>query len=173
MLALAEWPAPDFSISGFWTYVGATIVVWLVNVVMGWVLDKIRGTAPPRTSRSGPELDEQRPARDAVPGRDVHRQRVLSNGDATGISIFIASRITSGARAWTTAPCSTSTRRTVPGIGRRDAALAAARSVPLRRRCRQRAVAPVSGEGQVEAPRRPPGVGRADEAGGGRAADAR
>ena len=34
MLALAEWIAPDFSINGFWTYVGATIVVWLVN----WVL---------------------------------------------------------------------------------------------------------------------------------------
>ena len=31
MLALAEWIAPDFSINGFWTYVGATIVVWLVN----------------------------------------------------------------------------------------------------------------------------------------------
>ena len=46
MLALAEWLAPHFSISGFWTYVGATIVVWLVNVVMGWLLDKIRGTSP-------------------------------------------------------------------------------------------------------------------------------
>ena len=43
MLALAEWIAPNFSISGFWTYIGATIVVWLVNVVMGWLLDKIRG----------------------------------------------------------------------------------------------------------------------------------
>src|SRR5437667_9876304 len=31
MLALAEWIAPNFSIDGFWTYVGATIVVWLVN----------------------------------------------------------------------------------------------------------------------------------------------
>jgi putative membrane protein len=31
MLALAEWIAPDFSINGFWTYIGATIVVWLVN----------------------------------------------------------------------------------------------------------------------------------------------
>ena len=43
MLALAEWLAPDFSINGFWTYIGATIVVWIVNVVMGWLLDKIRG----------------------------------------------------------------------------------------------------------------------------------
>jgi putative membrane protein len=40
MLALAEWIAPDFSIDGFWTYVGGTIVVWIVNVVvqslLGW-----------------------------------------------------------------------------------------------------------------------------------------
>jgi putative membrane protein len=41
MLALAEWIAPDFSINGFWTYVGATIVVWLVNVTVGWLLDKL------------------------------------------------------------------------------------------------------------------------------------
>ena len=38
MLALAEWIAPDFSIDGFWTYIGATIVVWLVNVAVGWLL---------------------------------------------------------------------------------------------------------------------------------------
>jgi putative membrane protein len=45
MLALAEWVAPDFSIDGFWTYVGATIAVWLVNVVVGWLLDRVRGGA--------------------------------------------------------------------------------------------------------------------------------
>jgi putative membrane protein len=43
MLALAEWVASDFSIDGFWTYVGATIVVWIVNVVVGFLLDRIRG----------------------------------------------------------------------------------------------------------------------------------
>ena len=48
MLALAEWIAPDFSIDGFWTYVGATIVVWLVNVTVGWFLDRVSGT--PRRS---------------------------------------------------------------------------------------------------------------------------
>jgi putative membrane protein len=37
MLALAEWIAPDFSIDGFWTYVGATIIVWLVN----WILNAL------------------------------------------------------------------------------------------------------------------------------------
>jgi putative membrane protein len=46
MLALAEWVAPDFSIDGFWTYVGATIVVWLVNVVMQSFLGAISGTKP-------------------------------------------------------------------------------------------------------------------------------
>jgi len=43
MLALAEWIAPNFSIDGFWTYVGATIVVWLVNVVLSALLDRISG----------------------------------------------------------------------------------------------------------------------------------
>jgi putative membrane protein len=42
MLALAEWIAPRFSIDGFWTYVGATIVAWLVNFVVGWLLDRTR-----------------------------------------------------------------------------------------------------------------------------------
>jgi putative membrane protein len=41
MLALAEWLTPDFSIDGFWTYIGATIVVWLVNLVVGWLLEKL------------------------------------------------------------------------------------------------------------------------------------
>jgi putative membrane protein len=43
MLALAEWVAGNFSIDGFWTYVGATIVVWLVNLIVGRLLDRIRG----------------------------------------------------------------------------------------------------------------------------------
>ena len=34
MLALAEWVAPHFVVNGFWTYVGATIVIWLVNLVI-------------------------------------------------------------------------------------------------------------------------------------------
>lgn len=43
MLALAEWVATRFSIDGFWTYIGATIVVWLVNVVVSKLLDLVRG----------------------------------------------------------------------------------------------------------------------------------
>jgi len=43
MLALAELIAPDFSIDGFWTYIGATIVVWIVNLVVGRLMGKVRG----------------------------------------------------------------------------------------------------------------------------------
>jgi putative membrane protein len=43
MLALAEWIAPDFTIDGFWTYVGATIVVWFVNFVVWRGLDYLEG----------------------------------------------------------------------------------------------------------------------------------
>ena len=44
MLGLAEWIASDFSINGFWTYVGATIVVWLVNWVLYSLLEnRFRG----------------------------------------------------------------------------------------------------------------------------------
>jgi putative membrane protein len=35
MVALAEWIAPNFSIDGFWAYVGTVVVVWLVN----WAAD--------------------------------------------------------------------------------------------------------------------------------------
>ena len=41
MLALAEWFAPDFVINGFWTYVGATIVVSLVNWLLYTLLDDV------------------------------------------------------------------------------------------------------------------------------------
>lgn len=33
MLLVTEWISPDLTITGFWTYVGATIVVGLVNWV--------------------------------------------------------------------------------------------------------------------------------------------
>jgi putative membrane protein len=43
MLALAEWIAPDFTIDGFWTYVGATIVISLVNLVLQAVIGAASG----------------------------------------------------------------------------------------------------------------------------------
>jgi putative membrane protein len=44
MLALAEWIAPDFSIDGFWTYIGATIVVSIVNWAMYWIYGMFEGS---------------------------------------------------------------------------------------------------------------------------------
>src|SRR3954453_13045119 len=31
LVALAEWIAPNFSIDGFWTYVGVVVLIWIVN----------------------------------------------------------------------------------------------------------------------------------------------
>ena len=39
MLALAEWIAPNFSIDGFWTYVGTVIIIWLVNWIASALFD--------------------------------------------------------------------------------------------------------------------------------------
>src|ERR671933_1880159 len=44
MLALAEWIAPDFSIDGFWSYVGTVVVIWAVN----WFSHQIIGEAQRR-----------------------------------------------------------------------------------------------------------------------------
>ena len=44
MVALAEWVAPNFSIDGFWTYVGTVVVIWLVN----WVIHSALGEMKPR-----------------------------------------------------------------------------------------------------------------------------
>jgi putative membrane protein len=39
MVLLAEWIAPNFSIDGFWTYVGVVFIIWLVNWVAGLAVD--------------------------------------------------------------------------------------------------------------------------------------
>src|SRR6478735_11705205 len=43
VLLFTEWVTPDFSIDGFWTYVGATIVIWLVNWVVWTLVDALAG----------------------------------------------------------------------------------------------------------------------------------
>ena len=42
MLLLVEWIAPDFSIDGFWTYVGATIVIMIVNYILHAIFGNLR-----------------------------------------------------------------------------------------------------------------------------------
>jgi len=41
VLLFTEWVTPDFSIDGFWTYVGATIVIWLVNWIVWTLVDAV------------------------------------------------------------------------------------------------------------------------------------
>ena len=46
MVALAEWIAPNFSIDGFWTYVGVVVIVWLVNWVANQLIDEFEDRMP-------------------------------------------------------------------------------------------------------------------------------
>jgi putative membrane protein len=39
MLALTAWIVSGFSIDGFWTYLGAVVVMWAVNAVLSRALD--------------------------------------------------------------------------------------------------------------------------------------
>ncbi len=48
MVALAEWIAPDFSIDGFWSYVGTVVVVWAVNWIGDQVVGDVERRARPR-----------------------------------------------------------------------------------------------------------------------------
>jgi len=43
MVALAEWIAPNFSIDGFWAYVGTVVVVWAVNWIGGQIVGDLEG----------------------------------------------------------------------------------------------------------------------------------
>jgi putative membrane protein len=48
MVALAEWIAPNFSIDGFWAYVGTVVVVWVVNWIGDHLLGDVERRARPR-----------------------------------------------------------------------------------------------------------------------------
>jgi len=48
MVALAEWIAPNFSIDGFWTYVGVVVVVWAVNWIGGQLIGDLEQRRRPR-----------------------------------------------------------------------------------------------------------------------------
>src|SRR6059036_2456814 len=48
MIGLAEWIAPNFSVDGFWSYVGTIVVVWAVNWIGDQVLGNLESRARPR-----------------------------------------------------------------------------------------------------------------------------
>lgn len=46
MIALAAAVAPNFSVHGFWTYVGTVIILWLVNWAVTAFVDRTVGRRP-------------------------------------------------------------------------------------------------------------------------------
>jgi len=42
MLAVTDWIVSDFEVEGFWTYVGATIVIWALNLLIGALIKDFR-----------------------------------------------------------------------------------------------------------------------------------
>ena len=50
MVALAEWIAPNFSVDGFWSYVGVIFIVWIVNWACYSLIDYFEGRRRPLTS---------------------------------------------------------------------------------------------------------------------------
>jgi len=46
MLLLAEWAAPNFSIDGFWTYVGTVVIISLVNWAAHSLVDELEHKRP-------------------------------------------------------------------------------------------------------------------------------
>ena len=50
MVALAEWIAPNFSIDGFWTYVGVVVIIWIVNWAAYRLIDSAEERFPQRRS---------------------------------------------------------------------------------------------------------------------------
>jgi putative membrane protein len=43
MVALAAWIAPNFTVHGFWTYVGVIVIVWIVNWAVTTFVDRTVG----------------------------------------------------------------------------------------------------------------------------------
>ena len=50
MIGIVSWLVPDFSVDGFWSAVGAAIIVWLVN----WGLSAVLGLEGGRRRESRP-----------------------------------------------------------------------------------------------------------------------
>ena len=60
MLLVTSWLVDGFDVRGFWTAVGATIIIWLVNTLLGGLTRSDRG-ARARRSRTSGRPTESRP----------------------------------------------------------------------------------------------------------------
>jgi putative membrane protein len=54
MLLVTDWVVPDFEAGGFWTVVGATIVIWLVNLVIAAFVSDVGRARDRRQERRYP-----------------------------------------------------------------------------------------------------------------------
>jgi putative membrane protein len=41
MLALTAWLVPGFDVGGFWSVAAGTVIVWLVNLVVNFAVDRV------------------------------------------------------------------------------------------------------------------------------------
>ena len=41
MLALTAWIVPGFTVGGFWSVAGATVIIWAVNLFVNFAVDRI------------------------------------------------------------------------------------------------------------------------------------
>jgi len=39
LLALTDWVVDGFDVAGWWSYLGAVVIVWLVNALLGRLID--------------------------------------------------------------------------------------------------------------------------------------
>ena len=53
MLLVTSWLVDGFDVRGFWTAVGATIIIWLVNTLLGGLTRSDRGARRRRSRTSG------------------------------------------------------------------------------------------------------------------------
>jgi putative membrane protein len=54
MLLVTDWVVPDFEAGGFWTVVGATVVIWLVNLFIAALLQDVDRARDRRQERRYP-----------------------------------------------------------------------------------------------------------------------
>jgi putative membrane protein len=54
MLLVTDWVVPEFEAGGFWTVVGATIVIWLVNLVIATFVHDVGRSRDRRQERRYP-----------------------------------------------------------------------------------------------------------------------
>ena len=75
MLLLTSVLVPDFAVGGFWTYVGATIIIWVVNLVIAAFLHDVGAVACRGAWRRSASTSPRARPRAAGGSRSTSRRR--------------------------------------------------------------------------------------------------